>query len=68
MIQIKLRYQNIKSYKNILKHYIGYATIKDSKYVKTNSLNSLYLTIGKMNGYFEKINGNKLFLPMKAKK
>ena len=30
-----------KSYKNILIYYIAYVTIKDSKYVKINSLNPL---------------------------
>ena len=30
-----------KSYKNILIYYIGYVTIKDSKYVKINSVNPL---------------------------
>ena len=34
-------------------------TIKDSKYVKINSVNPLYLNINKVNGYFEAINGNK---------
>ena len=48
-----------KSYKNILNYYTGYVTIKDSKYVKINSLNPLYLIINKMNGYFEEINVNK---------
>ena len=47
------------SYKNILIYYIGYVTIKDSKYVKINSVNPLYLMFNKMNGYFEEINGNK---------
>ena len=28
-----------RSYKNILIHYIGYVTIKDSKYVKLNRVN-----------------------------
>ena len=32
-----------KSYKNILIYNIGYVTIKDSKYVKINSVNPLYL-------------------------
>ena len=32
-----------KSYKNILIYYIGYVTIKDLKYVKINSTNSIYL-------------------------
>ena len=48
-----------KSYKNILIYYIGYVTIKDSKYVKIYSVNPLYLLFGKVNGYFEEINGNK---------
>ena len=34
-------------------------TIKDSKSVKINSVNPLYLGINKVNGYFEEINGNK---------
>ena len=34
-------------------------TIKDSKYVKINSVNALYLIFNKVNGYFEEINGNK---------
>ena len=33
--------------------------IKDSKYVKINSVNPLYLIFRKVNGYFEEINGNK---------
>ena len=41
-----------KSYKSILIYYIGYVTIIDSKYVRTNSVDPLYLIIGKMNGYF----------------
>ena len=32
-----------KSYKYILIYYIGYVTIKDSKYVKINNVNLLYL-------------------------
>ena len=32
---------------------------KDSKYVKINSVNSLYLIFIKVNGYYEEINGNK---------
>ena len=48
-----------KSYKNILIYYIAYVTIKDSKYVKINSLNPLYLIFNKKNGYFEEINENK---------
>ena len=48
-----------KSCKNILIYYIGYVTIKDSKYVKINSVNLLYLIVNKVNTYFEEINGNK---------
>ena len=48
-----------KLLKNILIYYIGYVTIKDSKYVKINSVNPLYLIFNKVNGYFEEINGNK---------
>ena len=34
-------------------------TIKDSKYVKINSVNPLYLIFSKMNGYFEETDKNK---------
>ena len=57
-----------KSYKNILIYYIGYVTIKNSKYIKINSVNPIYLIINRMNGYFEEINGNKYLTLMKAKK
>ena len=46
-------------YKDIFIYYIGYAMIKDSKYVKINSGNPLYLIFRKVNAYFEEINGNK---------
>ena len=46
-----------KSY--VLIYYIGYVRIKDSQYIKINSVNMLNLIINKVNGYFEKINGNK---------
>ena len=48
-----------KSYKNILIYYTGCVTIKNSKYVKINSVNPLYLIFIKVNRYFEKINKNK---------
>ena len=32
-----------KSYKNILMNCIGYVTIKDSKYLKINSVNDLFI-------------------------
>ena len=57
-----------KSYKNILIYYIGYVTIKNSKYITINSVNPIYLIINRMNGYFEEINGNKYLTLMKAKK
>ena len=50
---------NKKSYKKIVIYYIGYVTIKDSKYVKINNVNFLHLIFNKVNGYFEEINGNK---------
>ena len=40
-------------------YHIAYVTIKDSKYVKINSVNPLYLMLNRMNGYFEEINVNK---------
>ena len=48
-----------KSYKNILIYYIGYPTIKDSKYLKTKTVNPLYFIIYKENVYFVEINKNK---------
>ena len=48
-----------KSYKNILLYYIGCVSIKDSKYVKINSIHHLYLIFNKVNEYFEEINRNK---------
>ena len=45
-----------KSYKNILIYYIGYVTIKDSKYVKIYSVNTLCLIFKEVNGYFEEMN------------
>ena len=40
----------------------GYVTIKHSKYIKTNSVNSLYLIISKVNGYFEETNRRKYLM------
>ena len=48
-----------KLYKNVLIQYTGYVTIKNSKYVKINNVNPLYLIFIKVNRYFEKINKNK---------
>ena len=57
-----------KSYKNIFAYYIGYVTIKDSKYIKINSVNSLYLIFSKVNDYFEEINANRCLTLVKTKK
>ena len=38
-----------KSCKNILIYYIGYVTIKDSKYVEVNNVNGLYFIFNKVN-------------------
>ena len=48
-----------KSYKNIVIYHIGYVTIKDLKYLKINSVNTLNLLFGKVNDCFEEINKNK---------
>ena len=40
-------------------YYIEYVTMQNSKYVKINSVNLLYLIFIKMNVYFIEINGNK---------
>ena len=49
-----------KSYKNIDIYYIYYITIKSiSDYENMNSVNPLYLIIGKVGGYIEESNGNK---------
>ena len=51
-----------KSCKNILIYCIGYVTIKDSKYVKVNSVNPLCFIFSKVSGYFEEINKNKYLM------
>ena len=48
-----------KSYKNIDIYYIGYITVKDSYYVKINSVNPLYLIISEVDGYIKERNGSK---------
>ena len=44
-----------------ISYYTAYVTIKDSKYLKINSVNPLYLMLmfNRKNGYFEEIDGNK---------
>ena len=44
---------------NTLIYYIAYMTIKDSKYIKINSANPLYLIITKVKGYFEENSKNR---------
>ena len=48
-----------KSYKNIDIYCISYITMKDSDYIKINSINSLYLIINEVDGYLEEMNGYK---------
>ena len=48
-----------KSYKNILIYYFGYTMIKDSKHIKINSVNPLFLIFSKVTEYFEEVEGNK---------
>ena len=47
------------SYKDVLIYYIVYVTTKDLRYVKSNSVNPLYLIIDKISGYIKESNGNK---------
>ena len=41
------------SYKNIDIYYIGYITMRDSDYVKVNSVNPLLLSISEVDEYIE---------------
>ena len=64
MIKIKHFHLNLlkiekKWYKIIDIYYIGYITVKDSDYVKTNRVNPLHIIIKQIDGYLEEINGNK---------
>ena len=60
MINIKYFDPNLlKSRINIDIYYIGYITVKDSEYLKIDSVNPLYSIINEVDGYFKKINGNK---------
>ena len=51
-----------KSHKKILTYYIGYITIKESKYVKIISVNPLYFIFSNVNGYLEETNENKCLM------
>ena len=44
-----------KTYRNIFICYTRYVTFKDLRYVKINSVNPLYLFVGKINKCFETI-------------
>ena len=59
-----------KSHKNIDIYYIGYITVKDSYYVKINSVNSLYLIISEGDGFIknQKTKKNKKQKKTKNKK
>ena len=48
-----------KLYKNIDIYYIGYITMKDSVYVKINSVNPLYVIINEVDEYIKEENWNK---------
>ena len=50
---------NKKSCKNIGIYYVGYMTIKDSKYVNIHNVNLSYVLIGEADGSVDKKNGNK---------
>ena len=49
-----------ESYKNTDIYYIGCITMKDSDYVKINSVNPLHLIINKVDGCIEEKHGNKI--------
>ena len=51
--------KNKKSYKNINIYYFGYINVKDSDYVKMNSVNPLYLIISDVLGRIEETNKSK---------
>ena len=48
-----------KSYKNIDIYYICCINVKDSNYVKINSVNPLYLIIIEVGAYIKEKNGSK---------
>ena len=51
-----------KSYKNIGIYYIGYITIKDTKYVNIYSVNPFYIIIDEVDESIEEKNGNKYLI------
>ena len=48
--------------KNIDIYYIDYITLKDSYYVKINSVNPSYLIISEADGYIKEKNGSKFLI------
>ena len=54
-------YIYIYMYIYILINCIRYVTIKDSKYVKNNSVNPSYVIFSKVNRHFEENNKRKVF-------
>ena len=58
MINIKYFHSNLlkidkTSYKNIGIYYIGYVTMKNSKYVDIHSVNPLYFIVDELDGSIE---------------
>ena len=51
-----------KSYKNIGIYYVGYITIKDSKYVNIHSVNPFCIIVDNVDGLIEEKNGNKYLI------
>ena len=51
-----------KSDKNLYIYYIEYITMKDSDYVKIDSVNPLYLIIDEIDGHFKEKNGNEYLI------
>ena len=51
---IQIKSMQMETYTKILTYYIGYVTVKDLSYVKTNTVNPLYFITDKINGYIER--------------
>ena len=51
----------MKSHTKIFIYFIRYVAVRDLRYVKINSANSLSLITHKINEYIEESNGNKYF-------
>ena len=60
-----------KSFKNIVIYYIRYITIKNSNFVKINSVNPLHIIINEVDGSITEkmeLNSSLLLLQIKTKK